>query len=148
MTQAAVLKITDGMKDNDNNKVPAEPIAEFLKKKCGEDGEFAALVTQAHKTLAKCLNFVHEQAKKHLNNCSGWIGDDEVYAMAADYFIMDDAEIERKKAEDQAKREEEARIRREESQRKAEEAKTQKAREARQTAEAAKLDKDQLSLFE
>jgi hypothetical protein len=147
MQQEAIKKITDSVKECAEKRVPAEPIAEFLKKKCGDDEEFAALIMKEHKTLDKCFSFVYEQVKKHLNGSNGWVDDNEVYLMSADYFRLDDEEIERKKAEEEAKRNEERRIQEEDRQRKADEDKKQKDFEKKQKAAATKLPEGQMSLF-
>ena len=109
MLQEAIKKITDSMEDCTEKRVPAEPIARYLVGKCGEDEELAGLVMQEHKTLQKCFDFVYEQVKNHLNGASGWIEDNDVYMMALDYFSLDDAELERQKAEEEVKRAEERR---------------------------------------
>jgi len=128
MEQSAIEKIAASMETITEKRVPAEPIARYLTKKCGEDGEFAALVMQEHKTMEKCFAFVYEQSCNHLNKQSGWIDDNDVYMMAEDYFNLDDAEIERKKAEDEAKRQEERRKSEQEFQQKAAAAKAGKAK--------------------
>lgn len=147
MEQAAVRKITEAMGESAEKRVPAEPIAGFLKKKCGEDEAFAALVTQEHKTLAKCFDFVYEQAQNHLNHASGWISDEDVYRMALDYFALDDAEMERLKDEEAKKREEERQKREAERAQKAAEDAERKKLEAKQKAQAKRVHEDQLSLF-
>jgi hypothetical protein len=107
MQRKAIKKITDSMQGCEEKRVPAAPIAKYLKEKCKQDKEFCTLVMQEHKTLEKCFDFVFEQAKNHLNNDGGgWIEDNDVYMMAVDYFNLDDAEIERQKAEEAAKLEE------------------------------------------
>jgi len=87
----------------DDKRVPVEPIAIFLKNKCGEDEEFAGQVMQEHKFMDKCLDFVYQQARKYLNGVSGWIDDNEVYMMAVNYFRLDDLELERKQVKERAK---------------------------------------------
>jgi hypothetical protein len=146
MTAEAIAKIDAGMLDSKETKVSAEPIAKFLRGKCSED-DFAALVSQEHKTLDKCFAFVYEQVQKHLNRRQGWIDDNEVYAMAVDYFNLDDAEIERRKAEDAQKAEEERQRRDAESKKKAEEAKELKAKEAKHKAFTKQVNEGQMSLF-
>jgi hypothetical protein len=147
MKQAAINKITEAMQDCAEKRVPAEPIAEFLKSKCGEDGEFAALIAQEHKTLDKCFAFVYEQAQKHLNHANGWINDEEVYMMAVDYFSLDDAEMERQKAEEAKRREQERQEREKERQQQTAAAKEEKALEIKRKAKAKHSNEDQISLF-
>lgn len=125
----------------------ANPIAEFVIGKCEEDEEFAALVMQEHKTLLKCLDFIVEQAKKHLNGKAGYIPPEEVYAMANDYFAMDDAALEAKKAEADAKREEESKKRdAEQKSAKAEKDAEKKADAKKKSVEKKQAD-GQMSLF-
>jgi len=152
MQQKAIEKITDSMATFTDTQVPAEPIAEYLKSRCSDDEEFATLVMQEHKTMAKCFDFVYEQAKKHLNGSNGWINDKEVYLMAADYFQLDDEELERKAAEERAGREEkeeEARKHREaDARQKADAAKARKDADTKQKAAASKVIDGQMSLFD
>ena len=147
MIAAALEKINTAMADCQEKRVPAEPIVKYLLEKCGEDEELAGLVIQEHKTLGKCFEFVYEQVKNHLDSKDGWVEDNDVYLMALDYFNLDDAELERRKEQEQAQREQERRQREQEYQRKADELKEQKARETKQKALAKKYSEDQLSLF-
>jgi len=147
MVQTAIEKITAMMADCQEKRVPAEPIMRFLLQKCEGDEEFSGMVTQEHKTLAKCFSFVHEQACNHLDKKNGWIEDDEVYMMAVDYFNLDDEEHERKKAQEAEQREEERKQQAAESAQKMAETKELKAKEAKQKSLAKKINEDQLSLF-
>ena len=145
MKDEAIKKITESEYGNHGEDL-AKPIIEFIIGKCEEE-EFAALVMQEHKTLEKALDFVMEQAKKHLNSKSGYIPPDEVFAMVNDYFVMDDEALERKKAEEAAKREEENKRRAEEQRAKDAEKQELKKAEAKKKAAAKKQHEDQLSLF-
>ncbi len=146
MKQEAIKKITESLQGIEEKRVPAEPIAEFLKNKC-EDEEFATLVMQEHKSLKRCLDFVYEQARKHLDGANGWIDDNDVYMMAVDYFALDDEELERKKAEEEKKLEEERKQRDVEKKKKQAEEKESKTKESKQQAAAKKVAENQLSLF-
>ena len=126
----------------------ASPIIEFVIEKCAVDEEFATLVMQEHKTLEKCLDFVMEQAKKHLNGKSGYIPPNEVFAMVNDYFTMDDAELEAKKAEEAAKREEKNKKRAEEKKAQDAEKQAQKKAEAKKKSNEKNQSKDQLTFFD
>jgi hypothetical protein len=147
MNEQAINRIDEAMSDCAEKRVPAEPIAEFLKGKCGSDADFATLVLQEHKTLEKCFAFVYEQAQKHLNRQNGWISDNDVFAMALDYFALDDEEIERKNAEEKQKQELERQQQEEKRKQKAAEAKEQKDREAMQKRLDKKTSEGQISLF-
>jgi len=146
MEQEAIEKITGSMQDCKEKRVPAEPIARYLTQKCGEDEEFATLVTQEHKTLAKCFDFVFGQVKKHLNGADGWLDDNDVYLMAADYFSLDDERLERQKAEEEAQRQEQKRQREEERKQQVAANKAQKVRAAQEEKDK-KTGFNQLSLF-
>jgi len=146
MQQEAIEKIAVSMQDCKEKRVPVEPIARYLTQKCGEDEEFATLVTQEHKTLAKCFNFVFGQVKKHLNGADGWLDDNDVYLMAADYFSLDDEQLERQKVEEEAKRAQQRQQQEEERRQKAVEAKAQKDRAAQEEKDK-KAGFNQLSLF-
>jgi hypothetical protein len=137
------------------------PIAEHLID-CLKNGneELAAQVMAEHKTFQKCIDFVCEQCKKHLNGAqTGQIADAEVYQMAMDYFAMDDAALERQKALDEAEREEKRKKQIAENERLAAERKAQaeadNAKKAAQKAEQKKAEAakkkqvtGQLSLFD
>lgn len=86
-----------------NNTVPTQPISKHLIDKCAEDAEFAKLILIPHKTLEKCFKHVESEARKKLNNRTGWIDDNEVYRWSEDYYKLDDAEIERINAEKKKK---------------------------------------------
>jgi len=132
MKDEAIKKITESEYTGHGEDL-AKPIIEFIVGKC-EDEEFAVLVMQEHKTLQKALDFVMEQAKKHLNGKSGYIPPEEVYGMVNDYFTMDDAALEAKKAEEAAKREEESKKRAVEQKTKDIEKQAQKKVEAKKKA--------------
>jgi hypothetical protein len=105
-TETAEEKLKNEAGTAKNDTVPTQPISKHLIAKCKEDAEFAKLVLQPHKTLEKCFNHVESEARKKLNNRTGWIDDNEVYAWAEDYYRLDDAELERIKAENKKKEEE------------------------------------------
>ena len=155
----AINKIKSSMEGLKEKRVPAEPIIKYLTGRMEDDAEFATLIMQEHKTLQKCFDFVYEQARNHLNNQNGWIDDEEVYLMAADYFLADDAELERQKAETKAKEDEKRKQREAKNRILAEERKAkteadnavkaeQKRIEASQKAAKKKQSENQLSLFD
>ena len=145
MKDEAIKKIAESEYGNHGQDL-AKPIIEFIVGKC-ENEEFAALVMQEHKALEKALNFVMEQAKKHLDGKSGFIPPDEVFAMVNDYFTMEDETLERKKAEEAAKREEENKCRAEEQKARNTEKEEQKKAEAKKKTTDKKQSEGQLSLF-
>lgn len=90
----------------------AEPVIEYLIKRCGEDVGLSQDVMQEHKTLEKCYGYIYSQAQKSAQkgarSCA--VRDDIIYEWAEDYYHRDDkAEEEekvRKAAEDRKKAEE------------------------------------------
>lgn len=116
MIADAIKKINDEMGDLEEKRVPAAPIVKYLIERLESDEKLSALVNQTHKTLKKCFDFVYEQVRKHAGEQTDkqsntvWIDDNDVYLMAVDYFLADDAELERikvaKEVEEDKKRQE------------------------------------------
>ena len=106
----ATAKLEREANSSGGQNVPAIPIYNHLKKLCESRIGFADMVLQEHKTLIKCFTYVYEQVKNTLAKGSqnAWVADDVVYKLAEDYYCLDDAEIERQKAEEKKKREAEA----------------------------------------
>ena len=121
--------------------IPIEPIVTHLIGLCGEDEAFGQKVLQDHKTLKKCCDYVHEQIRKKITDGIYYLEDNVVYKMAEDYYRLDDAEIERKKAEE-AKKAAEARAKAEAEQKAKKEAGKKQAKK-----EKANDDEEQISLF-
>lgn len=87
----------------------AEPIIDYLLKRCEEDEGMAEDVAQEHKTWDKCFDYIYKQARKQATkNCTA-VRDDVVCEWAEDYYHKDDkaeeAEKAKKEAEAKAKRE-------------------------------------------
>lgn len=101
----------------------AEPVIEYLIKRCREDEGLSQDVIQGHKAWEKCYAYIQSEALKSAQKgarCCA-VRDDIVYEWAEDYYHKDDkAEEERK-----AKKAEEARKKAEERAAKAKE-KTEK----------------------
>lgn len=104
--ETAVDKLRRELAAGKDNRVPAEPITNHLIELCGKDQAFGQLVEQGHKSLKKCCDYVYEQARSRIHGGSGWLEDDAVYKMAEEYYRLNDAEIERKKAEERKAAEE------------------------------------------
>ena len=151
MVAEAIKKIEGSIEGLDNHNMPADPIVKHLISKLEHDEGLAALVTQEHKTLQKCFVYVSEQVRKELNGEYGWLDDDVVYLMAIDYFLADDADLERKKAEEKAEAEERNRKLQEERRKTLAAAAQEKERQRMltnaQKAAAKKQSEGQLSLF-
>lgn len=83
----------------------AEPIIEYLLKRCAEDIGLAEDVCQKHKTWEKCFSFIYESARKSANGkrqCA--VRNDVVFEWAEDYYHKDDKAEEEKKAKEAAKK--------------------------------------------
>ena len=120
-----------------NNKQFAEPVINYLLKRCEEDNGLAQDVMQEHKTWAKCFDYIYSQARKQAKNArSTAVRDDVVYEWAEDYYHKDDKAEEEKKAKEAAGRKKKA----EENKKKAAEKKktTKKPLEKKATKEAPK----------
>lgn len=121
--------------------IPIEPIVTHLTGLCGEDEAFGQKVLQDHKTLKKCCDYVQEQIRKKITDGICYLEDNVVYKMAEDYYRLEDAEIERKKAEE-TKKAEEARAKAEAERKARKQAEKKQARR-----EKAHNDEEQISLF-
>lgn len=113
----------------------AEPVIEYLIKRCREDEGISQDVIQEHKTWKKCYEYIYSKAEKYAQkgakSCA--VRYDIVYEWAEDYYRKDDkAEEERK-----AKKAEEARRKAEERAAKAKE-KTEKKSAGTKAQEGAK----------
>lgn len=100
----------------------ADPVIEYLIKRCGEDEGLSQDVMQEHKTWEKCYKYIYFQAQKSAQKGARSIAvrDDTVFEWAEDYYHKDD------KAEEEEKARKEA-IRKEEQKRKAERSRKAKA---------------------
>lgn len=91
------------------NRTFAEPIINYLLKRCEEDEGMAEDVVQEHKTWNKCFNYIYNHARKQEKGNCAYISDDVVYEWAEDYYHKDDKveeeEKARKAAEEKSKQE-------------------------------------------
>lgn len=122
-----------------NQPFMENPIVDYIGKNLDES--LAECIVLEHKSLAKCISYINQEARKKLGGKNGGLPDQDVYDMAVAYFRLDDAEEERIKAEVAAKRAEEAK----ERQRKAKAEKEAKQAEKQPNQ---KPKPDQLSLFD
>lgn len=138
-------KLENELKEIDEAMIPAEPITKYLLMCCTQKQEFGDLIMQPHKSLRKCFeyvkNYVYNISADKVRAQNGWLNDQEVYDAAEEYFRIDDAEIERQKAEEQ-KRKDEAQKQREEQ------AKIQAARSAAEKEKLKAEQEGQLSFME
>lgn len=81
-----------------NNKTFADPVIEYLLKRCEEDSGLSADVMQEHKTWDKCFDYIYSQARKQKNGNCAVVRDDVVFEWAEDYYHKDDKAEEERKA--------------------------------------------------
>ncbi len=107
----------------------AQPVIEYLIKRCEEDHGLSEDVIQEHKTWEKCYGYIYSQAQKSAQkgarSCA--VRDDIVCEWAEDYYHKDDKVEEERKAKKAA-----------ESKKKAEERKAKAKEEAAKKAAGAK----------
>lgn len=82
----------------------AEPIINYLLKRCAEDDGLAEDVAQNHKTWEKCFSYIDAKAKGQAKGNCAAVRDDVVYEWAEDYYHQDDKAAEEKKAKEAAER--------------------------------------------
>lgn len=102
--EKAKEKLEKELKDA-KDRAFAEPIIEYLLKRCAEDIGLAEDVCQKHKTWEKCFDFIYESARKSANGkrqCA--VRNDVVYEWAEDYYHKDDKAEEEKKAKEAAEK--------------------------------------------
>lgn len=111
----------------------AEPVIEYLIKRCGVDEGLSKDVMQEHKTWEKCYDYIYSQAQKSAQKGSRCcaVRDDVVCEWAEDYYHRDDKAEEEKKARKAA-----------EAKKKAEERKAKAKEEAAKKAAGAKENQD------
>lgn len=81
-----------------NDKSFAEPVIEYLLKRCEEDKGLAEDVLQEHKTWEKCYSYIYEQARGQATGNRAVVRDEVVFEWAEDYFHKDDkAEVKKEK---------------------------------------------------
>lgn len=78
----------------------AEPIINYLLKRCEEDNGLAEDVVQKHKTWGKCFSYICSKAKGQAKGNCAAVRDDVVYEWAEDYYHKDDKAEEEKKAKE------------------------------------------------
>ena len=113
----------------------AEPIINYLLKRCNEDEGMAEDVVQEHKTWKKCFNYIYSRAREQAKGNCAAVRDDVVYEWAEDYYHKDDKAEEEKKAQKAAK--DKAKKAASDSTKKAKSAEERKAVRAKNTADKA-----------
>lgn len=106
--ETAISKLKEEMEKAKDNAF-AEPIIEFLIKRCNEDNGLCEDVCQEHKTWEKCFKYIYEEAKKMAKgkqSCA--VRDDVVFEWAEDYYHKDDKAEEEEKARQEERKKKEA----------------------------------------
>jgi len=80
-----IEKLEKSIKDY-NNKIPADPIVEYLLARC-EQVELAKAIRRKEKSLAGCLAHIEKEARKIVSRERPWLNDAAVYKMARDYYL-------------------------------------------------------------
>lgn len=82
------------------DKTFAEPVIQYLIKRCEEDSGMAEDVCQDHKTWNKCFSYIFRKAREQASGASQCVVKEEVvYEWAEDYYRKDDKELEAKSKE-------------------------------------------------
>ena len=95
--QRAVEKL-EKERESAKDSTFADPIIEYLLKRCNEDEGMAEDVAQEHKTWQKCFDYIYSQARKQAKGNCAAVRDDVVYEWAEDYYHKADKAEEEKKA--------------------------------------------------
>lgn len=101
--ERAKEKLQDELKTA-KEKGLAEPIINYLLKRCDEDNGLAEDVAQKHKTWEKCFSYIYSKARGQAKGNCAAVRDDVVYEWAEDYYHKDDKVEEEKKAKEAAER--------------------------------------------
>lgn len=84
------IEMTDKKVKAYEKKIPAEPIAEYLKQRAMEDAAVAARIRKKEKSLLKCLEYVEGEARKQVSRDKPYLADAVVYKMARDYYMKEE----------------------------------------------------------
>lgn len=68
------------------DKIPAEPIMEYLQSAC-EDAGMAAAVMKKEKQFINCLKYIEKEARKIVTRKQPYLADAKVFQMAVDYYL-------------------------------------------------------------
>ena len=95
LKEKAKNKLKDELK-NTKDKAFAEPVIEYLLKRCEEDMGVVEDILLEHKNWASCYDYIYAQARKKATGNSVAIRDDIVFEWAEDYYHKEDTEVEKK----------------------------------------------------
>lgn len=103
LKEKAVQKLEKERTDA-KNKAFADPIIDYLVKRCEEDSGMVEDVLQEHKTWQKCFEYISKEAKKQASGNCAAVRDSVVYEWAEDYYHKDDKAEEEKRAKEAEER--------------------------------------------
>lgn len=96
--KSAMQILKEGLEEKYHRSIPAAPIINYLIDKCEHDEGFSKRIVLENKSIKECFEYVLKEVLKRLNGSNmGWIDDSEVYAMAEEYYILDEVKIEKPK---------------------------------------------------
>lgn len=87
-------KLKEELLKNKSNMMPSKEIVNYLINASVINEELKTAVMSEDKTLEECLKHVEKEVKKKLNNRSGYVNDQEVYNIAASYYVNKKVNIE------------------------------------------------------
>ena len=87
----------NGLEEEHDDMVPAEPTLQYLISKCEEDNNFYERVLLENKKVKECMQYVLQEVKKKLENKNGYLPREEVFGMAEEYYLSDDIKIDKPK---------------------------------------------------
>lgn len=96
LKEKAKNKLKDELK-NTKDKSFAEPVIEYLLKRCEEDMGVVEDILLEHKNWTSCYDYIYAQARKKATGNSVAIRDDIVFEWAEDYYHKEYTEEEKNK---------------------------------------------------
>ena len=107
VVEKAIEKITKELGEA-KEKDFAEPISQYLIKRCQESTSLCEDVCQEHKNWSRCYSYIYEKARKQSKGNSCAVRDDVVFEWAEDYFHFDDKEAIEKEEKEKENRKKKA----------------------------------------
>lgn len=84
---AAIGKLDVEAGEYKNNQIPVEPVTDYLKTLCIEQG-FAKAVRSKKKTLKECMTRIENKCEEiQKNTGKHWVADMTVFHWARDYYL-------------------------------------------------------------
>lgn len=82
----ALTKLNSESDTIKENKMPVEPIVNYLSEQVSKDDKFAEVVLNKDKTLKGCIDYIFKKAREIIKGSCGCLEDKVVYEIARDYF--------------------------------------------------------------